>query len=163
MARCSAAMLVYRLGTGGWEVLIGHMGGPFWARKDAGAWSIPKGEYVPGEDPLRAAEREFHEETGHLPPDGPTLDLGEFVQRGGKRVRVFARRGDLDAAAVRSNTFTMEWPPRSGRYQEFPEIDRAAWVSREESRRLLVAGQVPAIRALEHALGVDPREEPPDA
>lgn len=120
MPRRSAGLLVYRVRAGRVEVLIGHMGGPLWARKDAGAWSIFKGEFGPDEDPLAAAEREFREETGHPPPPGPTLDLGEFTQRGGKRVRVFAREGDLDAAAVRSNTFTMEWPPRTGRMEEFP-------------------------------------------
>ncbi len=152
MPRRSAGLLLYRRRGDALEVLVGHMGGPLWARKDAGAWSIFKGEYASGEDPLAAALREFREETGHAPPGGPTLDLGEFVQRGGKRVRVFAREGDLDADAVRSNTFTMEWPPRSGRTGEFPEIDRAAWLTPSEAGAKLVSGQVPALAALVDAL-----------
>ncbi|MGD9571328.1 MAG: NUDIX domain-containing protein [Thermoleophilia bacterium] len=153
MPPASAGLLLYRRRDGGVEVLIGHMGGPFWARKDAGAWSIPKGLAEPGEEPERVAEREFAEEMGSPPPPGPGLALGEFVQSGGKRVTVFAREGDLEAAAARSNTFTMEWPRGSGRTAEFPEIDRAAWVTPERARELLVRGQVPAVDALLEALG----------
>lgn len=127
MAGRSAGLLLYR-GTGdAVEVLIVHPGGPFWARKDDGAWSIPKGEHGPDEDPLAAARREFIEETGQPAPDGPVLDLGEVRQRGGKVVRAFAVRGEVDSCAVVSNTFTMEWPPRSGQMREFPEVDRGEW------------------------------------
>jgi predicted NUDIX family NTP pyrophosphohydrolase len=131
------------------EVLIGHMGGPFWAKKDEHAWSIPKGEYGEGEDPLAAARREFEEETGTAPPDGPALELGEIRQSGGKRVVAWAVEGDLDPATVRSNTFTLEWPPRSGQLREFPEIDRAEWFDAATARRKLVKGQVGLVDALE--------------
>lgn len=160
MPRRSAGLLLYRWRDGVPEVLIAHMGGPLWAKKDAGAWSIPKGEYAAGEDPLDAALREFEEETGHPPPDAPTLDLGEFAQAGGKRVRVFAREGDVDAAAIRSNTFAMEWPPRSGRMAEFPEMDRAEWATPERAREALVRGQVPAIAALLDAVAPAGAGEP---
>ena len=144
----SAGLLLHRPGTDGLEVLIAHMGGPFWARKDEGAWSIPKGELDGGEDPLAAALREFAEETGRPAPDGPTVELGEFRQPGGKRVFVFARAADFDATEILGNTFEMEWPPRSGRRQSFPEIDRAEWVSLDVARVKLVRGQVPALETL---------------
>ena len=144
----SAGLLLHRPGTDGLEVLIAHMGGPFWARKDEGAWSIPKGEIDGGEDPLAAALREFAEETGRPAPDGPTVELGEFRQPGGKRVFVFARAADFDATEILGNTFEMEWPPRSGRRQSFPEIDRAEWVSLDVARVKLVKGQVPALETL---------------
>ena len=144
----SAGLLLHRPGPSGPEVLIAHMGGPFWARKDEGAWSIPKGELDDGEDALAAALREFAEETGRPVPDGPTVELGEFRQSGGKRVIVFARAADFDAAEIRGNTFEMEWPPRSGRRQSFPEIDRAEWVTVDVARAKLVKGQVPALDAL---------------
>jgi predicted NUDIX family NTP pyrophosphohydrolase len=144
----SAGLLLHRAGRAGRELLIAHMGGPFWARRDAGAWSIPKGEHDDDEDPLAAALREFAEELGLPPPDGPTLALGEFRQSAGKRVTVFAREGDLDVAAIRPGEFTMEWPPRSGRTARFPEVDRAEWVSPARAREALVAGQVPAVDAL---------------
>jgi predicted NUDIX family NTP pyrophosphohydrolase len=123
-------------------VLIGHMGGPFWARKDDGAWSIPKGEYGDGEEPLAVARREFEEELGSPVPADELVPLGEVRQSGGKRLTVWAAEGDLDAAACRSNTFELEWPPRSGRVQEFPEIDRAAWLPVDEARAKLVKAQV---------------------
>ena len=145
----SAGLLLHRGGPDGLEVLIAHMGGPFWARKDEGAWSIPKGELDGGEDPLAAALREFAEETGRPAPDGPTVELGEFRQSGGKRVIVFARAADFDATEILGNTFEMEWPPRSGRRQSFPEIDRAEWVGLDVARVRLVKGQVPALDALE--------------
>lgn len=144
----SAGLLLYRRRGGGVEVLLGHMGGPFWARKDAGAWSIPKGEYGDGEDPLAVACREFEEETGHPVPATAFVDLGEIRQRAGKVVRVWAAEGDLDPATVVSNTFTLEWPPRSGRTAEFPEIDRAAWFDLAAARDKIVQGQVTALDRL---------------
>ena len=117
------------------------MGGPFWARKDERAWSIPKGEYQPGEDPLAAAKREFEEELGTPPPTGPVEPLGQVKQAGGKVVSAWCVRGDFDPGALRSNTFRLEWPPRSGRMQEFPEIDRAGWFDIESARQKLVRGQ----------------------
>ncbi len=149
----SAGLLLWRAGPDGPEVLIGHMGGPFWARRDDGAWSIPKGEYDEGEDPLAAALREFAEELGAPPPQGADVPLGEFRQSNGKVVTVFARQGDFDASAITSNTFEMEWPPRSGRTASFPEIDRAAWMTLDAARPKLVKGQVPALDALAAAVG----------
>jgi len=122
-------------------VLLVHPGGPFWARKDAGSWSIPKGEYGDDEDPRACALREFEEETGTALPPGELIDLGSVKQKGGKVVTAWAAEGDLDADAVRSNTFTMEWPPRSGRTAEFPEIDRAGWFTADEAREKLVPAQ----------------------
>jgi predicted NUDIX family NTP pyrophosphohydrolase len=119
-----------------------------WARRDDGAWSIPKGELEPGEDPLAAARREFREELGQDPPSGEPIALGELRQPGGKRVVAWAVEGDLDVSAVRSGTFEMEWPPRSGRRQRFPEVDRAAWFDPETARRKLLAGQVPFVDRL---------------
>jgi predicted NUDIX family NTP pyrophosphohydrolase len=148
MPKTSAALLLYRHGTDGLEVLIAHMGGPFWARKDAGAWSIPKGEYTDGEEPLAAARREFAEEMGSAPPDGEVVPLGTVKQSGGKSVTTFAVEGDFDLAGFRSNTFELEWPRGSGRMQEFPEVDRAAWVSVDVAREKLVKGQVPVLDAL---------------
>ena len=150
----SAGLLLYRVRHGEPEVLLGHMGGPFWARKDDRAWSIPKGEYGDDEDPLAAARREFAEEIGSAPPDGEALTLGEVRQSGGKRVVAWALEGDLDPATVRSNTFVMEWPPRSGRQQEFPEIDRAAWFGLDAARSKVVKGQVPLLDALEQKLSL---------
>jgi predicted NUDIX family NTP pyrophosphohydrolase len=148
--KLSAGLLVYRPGSGdGIEVLLVHPGGPFWARKDAGAWSIPKGEYTDGDDPVARAEEEFAEELGRPAPAGPRLDLGEVRQAGGKRVRAWAVAGDLDATATTSNTFEMEWPPRSGVHGTFPEVDRAAWFSLDEARTKLLAGQLPLLDRLE--------------
>ena len=151
MPRRSAGVLLWRRGASGVEVLIGHMGGPFWARKDDGAWSVPKGEHEPGEDALAVARREFEEELGCPVPAAELVPLGEVRQSGGKVLTAWAAEGDLDADAVRSNTFSLEWPPRSGRMQEFPEIDRAAWVSVDVARTKLVKGQVPLLdRLLDH-------------
>jgi predicted NUDIX family NTP pyrophosphohydrolase len=136
----SAGILLYRTTGGAPEVLLVHPGGPFWARRDAGAWSIPKGEYE-DDDALAAALREFEEETGSALETGELRDLGEVKQRGGKVVRAWAAEGDIDADAVHSNTFTMEWPPRSGRTAEFPEIDRAGWFGVDEAREKLNAAQ----------------------
>lgn len=154
MARRSAGLLLYRHASGGGlEVLVAHMGGPFWARRDEGAWSIPKGEHEEDEDPLVAALREFEEELGSPAPAGAPVPLGEFRQSGGKRVTVFALEGDLDASRVTSDEFEIEWPPRSGRMRRFPEVDRAEWVTPEVARAKLVRGQVPAIDALIAGLG----------
>ncbi len=141
MARRSAGLLLYRIGDGGPELLLVHPGGPFWARKDAGVWSLPKGEYEDGDDPRAAAVREFEEETGTAPPAGELIELGSVTQKNGKRVIAWAAEGDLDAAAIRSNTFTMEWPPRSGRRQEFPEVDRAGWFGPDAARQKLNPAQ----------------------
>jgi predicted NUDIX family NTP pyrophosphohydrolase len=154
MPKTSAALLLYRHGTDGLEVLIAHMGGPFWARKDAGAWSIPKGEYT-DEEPLAAARREFAEEMGSPPPDGEPVALGTVKQSGGKSVTTFAVEGDFDLAGFRSNTFELEWLRGSGRTQEFPEVDRAAWVPVAVAREKLVKGQVPVVDALVEHLGSD--------
>jgi predicted NUDIX family NTP pyrophosphohydrolase len=134
----SAGVLLRRPGSG--EVLLVHPGGPFWARRDAGAWSIPKGEYEDGDDPEACARREFEEELG-VPAPSDLVDLGTVRQKNGKEVRAFAAVGDVDVAAVVSKTFSMEWPPRSGRMQAFPEIDRAEWFSVEEARAKLVPAQ----------------------
>ena len=134
------------------QVWIAHMGGPFWARKDAAAWSIPKGEYEPAEDPFAAARREFAEEIGEPPPDVEYVPLGEFRQPSGKVVTVFAAEADFAPNRVVSNTFTVEWPPRSGTLREFPEIDDARWVGLEEARVKLVRGQLPVLDALEELL-----------
>jgi predicted NUDIX family NTP pyrophosphohydrolase len=143
----SAGILMYRRTGGALELLLVHPGGPFWARKDAGAWSIPKGEYDDGEDPLAVAKREFEEELG-AEPGGAFLDLGEVVQPGRKRVRAFAAEGDFDVSRLRSNLFEIEWPPKSGRLQSFPEVDRAAWFAPGEARDKILAGQQPFIDRL---------------
>jgi predicted NUDIX family NTP pyrophosphohydrolase len=149
----SAGLLLYREGvSGGVEVLLVHPGGPFWARKDEGSWSIPKGELGEGEDPAARAEVEFAEELGQRAPPGPRLDLGEVRQAGGKRVRAWAVHGDIDARATTSNTFEMEWPPRSGEHRSFPEVDKAAWFSLAEARTKLLAGQLPLLERLESSL-----------
>lgn len=138
----SAGLLLHR-GTGArLEVLLAHMGGPFWARKDDAAWSIPKGEYEHGEDAFATARREFAEELGAPAPEVAWSELGSVRQAGGKVVTVWCGESDLDVTRIVSNTFTMEWPRHSGRMQTFPEVDRAAWFTPEDARRKLVAGQV---------------------
>ncbi len=144
----SAGLLLYRGAPGRLEVLLVHPGGPFWAKKDAGAWSIPKGEIDAGEEPLTAARREFEEETGVAPPDGEAVALEPRRQAGGKLVMAWAVRGDLDPALIRSGTFSLEWPPRSGRQQEFPEVDRAGWFTLEQAREKILSGQVPFLDEL---------------
>ena len=156
MPKLSAGLLVFRSVSGGLEVLLVHPGGPFWSRKDDGAWSIPKGEFAEGEDPLAAAKREFEEETGLAPPPGEPIALEPVRQKSGKLVHAWAVEGDLDAAAVRSNTFSLEWPPRSGRRQEFPEIDRAAWFTLDVARSKLVQGQAALLERLAAALSAEP-------
>ena len=152
MARRSAGILLHRPGIGGTEVLLVHPGGPFWARKDLGAWSIPKGELDEGEDPRACALREFAEETGVELPGAALDDLGEVKLKGGKVVLAYAVAGDLDPAAVRSNTFELEWPPRSGSTQAFPEIDRAEWFAPEEARAKLNPAQAELVDRLEALL-----------
>jgi len=147
MVKRSAGVLLYRRAPGGVEVLAGHMGGPFWARKDAGAWSLPKGELEDGEEPFAVALREFEEELGSPCPASDFTPLGE-VRASGKLLTFWAAEGDLDASACVSNTFAVEWPPRSGRVQEFPEIDRAAWFGLEQAREKLVKGQLPFLDRL---------------
>ena len=147
MPRTSAGVLLHRRGADGVEVLLGHMGGPFWATKDAGAWSIPKGEYDTGEDPFAVARREFEEELGSPVPATEFMPLGE-VKASGKVLTVWAASGDFDVTTAVSNTFDLEWPPRSGRMQEFPEIDRAAWFPLPEARAKVVRGQVPFLDRL---------------
>jgi len=141
VAKRSAGILLYRLTGGVPEVLLVHPGGPYWARRDDGAWSIPKGEYEEGDDPRACALREFEEETGAPLPPGELVDLGNIRQKGGKVVTAWAAEGDLDTDAVQSNTFEMEWPPRSGRTAEFPEIDRAGWFGVDQARAKLVPAQ----------------------
>lgn len=153
MPKRSAGILLYRLTAAGPEVLLVHPGGPFWAKKDAGAWSIPKGLYEEGEDPLAAAKREFAEETGCVPA-GDFWPLGAFKQAGGKIVEAWAVEGDFDLSAFRSNTFIIEWPPRSGTMVEFPEADRAAWFGIEDAMLKIVKGQAPILAALLNRLSL---------
>lgn len=149
MPRISAGLLLYRrAGDDGIDVLIGHPGGPFWARKDEAAWSIPKGEYADDEDPWTAAQREFVEEIGLPVPDGPRVELPPVKQSGGKIVTAFAVEADLDVTDSKSNTFEMEWPRGSGAMREFPEIDRVGWFSVTEAREKLLKGQRPLLDAL---------------
>jgi predicted NUDIX family NTP pyrophosphohydrolase len=152
MTRRSAGILLHRPGNGGAEVLLVHPGGPFWARKDLGAWSIPKGELDEGEDPRACALREFAEETGVELPGTALDDLGEVRLKSGKVVLAYAAAGDLDPDAVRSNTFELEWPPRSGRTQAFPEVDRAEWFALAEARAKLNPAQAELVDRLEALL-----------
>lgn len=147
MGKQSAGLIMYRMREGELELLLVHPGGPFWAKKDLGAWSVPKGEYLDGEDPLQAARREFLEETG-FEPGGTFLELAEIRQAGGKRVKTWAFAGEWDPAQLTSNTFTMEWPPRSGRQAEFPEVDRAGWFGVAKAREKILPGQLPLIDQL---------------
>jgi predicted NUDIX family NTP pyrophosphohydrolase len=148
----SAGLLVHRSRAHGLEVLLVHPGGPAWAGRDRGAWSIPKGEYEPDEDPLAAARREFTEELGLAPPEGETVDLGEVRQRAGKWVRAWAVAGDLDVSEITSNPCTIVWPPRSGIEIEIPEVDRAEWFPLAQARERVNPGQVPLLERLEQAL-----------
>ena len=145
----SAGILLYRQGDDGrLEVLLVHPGGPAWARRDRGAWSIPKGEYASDEDPLLAARREFEEETGAEPPASDALELGEIRQKSGKYVRAWALEGDLDASTIVSNTCEIEWPPRSGKTMEIPEIDRGEWFGLDQARERINVGQVELLERL---------------
>lgn len=152
MAKQSAGILMYRKRGGRLEVFLVHPGGPFWAKRDLTAWSIPKGEFAQDENPLTAAKREFTEETGYA-VEGDFIDFGNIRQPSGKRVHAWAIRGDCDAAAIKSNTFTMEWPPQSGQIREFPEVDRAAWFDLETAREKLHKGQVPLLDVFARKLG----------
>ena len=141
MPKWSAGILLYRRTNGEPEVLLVHPGGPYWEKKDLGAWSIPKGEYDDAEDPRACALREFEEELGARPPEGELAALGSAKQSGGKVVTAWAVEGDLDPAGARSNTFTLEWPPRSGVMREFPEVDRADWFTLDDARRRINPAQ----------------------
>jgi predicted NUDIX family NTP pyrophosphohydrolase len=149
MAAKSAGLLMYKAGGAGFSVLLVHPGGPFWRRKDEGAWSIPKGEVEAGEDTAAAARREFAEELG-VTPLGPLESLGTIRQASGKRVEAFAIEGDLDPYAIQSNGFEIEWPPHSGQMQVFPEIDRAAWFALPVARQKILAAQTPLLDRLEN-------------
>jgi len=155
--KTSAGILLYRFAADGPEVLLVHPGGPFWAKKDLGSWSVPKGEYGDGEEALACALRELEEELGSLPVlDAEAMhDLGEVKQKGGKVVRAWAVEAEFDPGTLRSNTFEMEWPPRSGRRQEFPEVDRAEWFGLDEARRRVLDAQSPFIDRLDRLLEAD--------
>jgi predicted NUDIX family NTP pyrophosphohydrolase len=156
MAKRSAGLLMFRGRGIELRLMLVHPGGPFWARKDDGAWSIPKGEYDEGEDPLLVARREFEEELGSPAPPGEVIDLGELVQPSRKLITAFAVAGDFDTSRLRSNLFEVEWPPRSGRMQSFPEVDRAEWFAPDAAKVKILPGQWPFIdRLLEH-LGASP-------
>ncbi|UWX98505.1 NUDIX domain-containing protein [Arthrobacter zhaoxinii] len=149
----SAGILLYRRAAAGVEVWIGHMGGPFWARKDEHAWSLPKGEYLPAEEPLAAALREFAEEMGTEAPEAEYVLLGSFRQSAQKTVTVFAAEADFDPERIASNTFELEWPRGSGKVREYPEIDRAGWFPEPAARTKLVKGQAQVLDALLRVLG----------
>lgn len=148
----SAGLLLFRHTDEGLQVLLGHMGGPLWAKKDAGAWTVPKGEYDPDEPAWEAARREFQEELGLAPPDGEAVPLGEVAQKNGKVVTAWAVEADPDLSGFTPGTFTMAWPPRSGRMQEFPELDRVAWLGLDRARGLVIAAQTAFLdRLAEHS------------
>lgn len=147
MPKRSAGLLMFRGSGGELEVFLVHPGGPFWKNKDLGAWTIPKGEHDASEEALAAAVREFREETG-IEPRGPFIELTPIKQAGGKVVEAWACEGDADAAAIRSNTFSIEWPRGSGRFQDFPEVDRAEWFSLDDARRKILRGQAPLLEEL---------------
>lgn len=148
----SAGIVLYRQGDDAVEVLLVHPGGPAWVKRDRGAWSIPKGEYEPDEDAYRAARREFEEELGRPPPQGPAHELGEVRQRAGKLVRAWAIAGDFDADSITSNTVPFEWPPRSGKTIVIPEVDRAHWFALPAARDRINVGQLPLLERLEQLL-----------
>ncbi|MGZ4226433.1 MAG: NUDIX domain-containing protein [Solirubrobacteraceae bacterium] len=151
-ARRSAGLLVHRERGAQLEVLLVHPGGPMWAKRDAGAWSIPKGEYESDEDPLAAAKREFEEELGTVAPDGPVIDLGEIKQKGGKIVSAWAVAGDVDVTEITSNTLEVQWPPRSGKMLEIPEVDRAEWFGLHAAREKINAAQAELLDRLTEIL-----------
>ncbi len=159
----SAGLILYRIKNGQPEVLIAHMGSPWWAKKDKGAWTIPKGGFEKDEEPLATAHREFKEELGHDVPTGEIIELGSIDQKNNKTVTAWAIEGDLDASKIKSNLFEAEWPPRSGKKQMYPEIDRAVWLSLEEASQKLIPEQVPLLERLAERLEVDfkPKEEQP--
>jgi predicted NUDIX family NTP pyrophosphohydrolase len=153
MPKLSSGLLLFRRGARGVEVMLVHMGGPFWSRKDAGAWSLPKGEHEAGEDSLAAARREFAEELGQPAPAGPAIELGALKQRSGKLLRAWALEADLDVSEQHSNTFELEWPRGSGRLRRFPEVDRAEWFPLGAAREKLLGGQVPLLELLLERIG----------
>jgi predicted NUDIX family NTP pyrophosphohydrolase len=153
--RTSAGILLWRRRADRVEVLLAHQGGPFWIKKDLGHWTIPKGEVEPGEELVDVARREFQEETGHMVGDVALVDLGQIRQKSGKTVFAWGANGDLDPSTAVSNTYDMEWPPRSGRIQSFPEIDRVEWFDLGEARRRLKAAQVPFLDRLEPTIAPD--------
>jgi predicted NUDIX family NTP pyrophosphohydrolase len=159
MAKRSAGLLLYRRTGTNPELFLVHPGGPFWAKKDAGAWSIPKGLIEGNESPLAAAKREFKEETGLL-PRGTFIELGSFKQPSSKLIFAWAVEGDFQPPNLKCNSFSMEWPPKSGRTQEFPEVDRAAWFKASEAARKIAKGQLPIIQELFHRLGVKSSRRP---
>lgn len=165
MKKHSAGLLVYRKNGEAIEVLLVHPGGPFWSKKDLGVWSIPKGEYEEGKDPLETAKREFGEELGKDAPKSNFVELGEVEQRNRKIVIAWAVEGDLNATKVKSNTFEVEWPPRSGRIQQFPEIDRAEWYTLDEAAKKLFSTQTIFLGRLADKLNLkfEPEEEPQQA
>ena len=170
MAKHSAGIFLYRKTVDGYEVLLVHPGGPFWAKKDNGSWSMPKGEFDETEAPLDAAKREFKEETSLIPPPGDYQNIGEAKQSSGKIVHAFALEANVSLETFKSNMFEMEWPPKSGKKQEFPENDKAAWVSLSQAKQKLVKGQVPLLEALAANLGqtldeslADEKQEPNQA
>lgn len=152
MPKVSAGLLLFRRREAGVEVLIAHMGGPFWARRDDGAWTVPKGLIEPDEDPLGTARREFEEELGSSAPPGPYIELGEITQSSGKIVHAWGVEGDFDPNGLRSNLMQVEWPPRSGKLREYPEIDRAEWMRPEEIGDRLIKGQIAFVERLVEAL-----------
>lgn len=147
----SAGLLLYRTSPGRTEYFLVHPGGPFWKNKDIGAWSVPKGEFEDGEDPLKAAQREFEEETG-IAIHGKFIELKPVKQKSGKMVHTWACEGDIDHTIIRSNTFPFEWPPRSGKYIEIPEVDKGGWFTYEEAKEKLIPGQVPILDELKNML-----------
>ena len=153
--RTSAGILLWRKKAGRLEVLLAHQGGPFWAKKDLGHWTIPKGEVEPGEEFETVARREFAEETGHDAPDQPIVELGQIRQKSGKLVLGWAVEGDLDPSTAVSNTYEMEWPPHSGLIQTFPEIDRVEWFDLDQARQKLKAAQVPFLDRLQAAFALN--------
>ena len=152
MPQISAGLLLYRIRNGALEFLLVHPGGPFWKNKDAGAWTIPKGEIADNEEPLAAAIREFEEELG-FKPSGPFIELTSIKQKAGKVVRAWAFEGDCDPSQIKSNTFSMEWPPRSGKQEEFPEVDRAKFFGLEEAKTKINPGQIPLLEELQRRVG----------
>jgi predicted NUDIX family NTP pyrophosphohydrolase len=157
MKKTSAGLLLFRDGGHGLEILLVHPGGPFWAKKDAGAWFVPKGELNQGEEPLDCAKREFLEETGFA-PQGPFLPLGSVQQKSGKTIHAWAVRGDFDPAKLRSNTFELEWPPRSGKLAQFPEVDRAAFFTEAEARERMHPAEFPFVERLRKLIDDDTRK-----
>lgn len=161
--KSSAGILLFNVTQRRVLLLLVHPGGPFWARRDAGAWSIPKGEPEEGEDPQAAALREFREETGAEPPGGDLFELGEITQKAGKSVTAWAAEGDFDVSTLRSNLFELEWPPRSGVTKKFPEVDRAAWFDPDQARVKIIPAQADFLDRLIALLQQQGRTDPPGA